>query len=101
MDETRLFKDSRKQRRNAADLEMSERVLYHSHPAPPQVMSGLSSCAHRVPLVTELMVHILQMFYCGALKGKEGKLLMSDVFLDLRTQDIICVSVFHPEQGGR
>lgn len=39
-------------------------------------------------LVTEVMVHILQIFYCGVitLRGKEGRLPMSDVFWDLRTQ---------------
>lgn len=104
---TRLFKDLGKQRRNATDLEMSGvGVSFPSSSSSSsslnmslRFMSGLSSCTlmcSQGSLVTELMVHILQMFYSGALKGKEGKFLMSVVFLDLRTQDIICVSVFHP-----
>lgn len=50
-------------------------------------------------LVTAVMVHILQMFYSGVitLKGKEGRLSMSDAFWDLRTMSC---SVFCPALQG-
>lgn len=47
--------------------------------------------------------HTADIFYCGdiTLKGKGRKLLMSDVFLDFRTEDIISASVSYPAMQGR